>query len=165
MMSWRKPLPVSTRKKTRMPSFCPHMLSSPERTALHCTLRSLKVKNIASLLPVTAGVRRRLRAHLGETPPQGISLTGRSAALAPGQPLTHYPTPSCAACPGRALLRHAWRRAAFVGPRGGLGETRAEAQHYMECTTEDCSHEDHNPSMSSNLALSFPHRVRYIEGT
>src|SRR5215475_1755633 len=50
---------------------------------------------------------------------------GRSEALAPGQPLTHSPPPSCAACPGHALPRHAWRRAAFVGPRGRRGELPA----------------------------------------
>src|SRR5262245_47676253 len=55
----------------------------------------------------------------GLQPPQ-LFPTGRSEALAPGNPLTLYRTPSCTACPGGALPRHAWLRATCAGRRGVL---------------------------------------------
>ena len=65
--------------------------------------------------------------HLIKKPPPQSQLvpqlfpTGRPEALAPGEPFSPQPHPSCSACPDRALPRHAVLRAAAAARRGGLG--------------------------------------------
>jgi hypothetical protein len=71
------------------------------------------------MTPATAG-----RSKIARVAPPSFPETGRPEALAPGKSLSLHPNASWAACPDRALPRHALLRAAAARCRRG---ERAEA--------------------------------------